>query len=316
MTEESDTKTPRTGEARSGRRLLVGLAILFLASSALFWLIYRQYEPPAAGQSLDFELAKALLQIGVVSVAAAVVTILVFDYQHRRQADQRQLETDLARSHNAAERERELEREEGQRKVAEVARLAEKERDRLRQDMRLKAEAAARRADYVDELLKSTLTRITTSYNAAKRARRALRALARVKGDGATLIRVDVYDEWMAKVNDAQLDLEAVKRDVQVSKRAYPSPKDMADCVKRMEKYLRDVTREYEKVRCREDAGELIPLAGLDQLRDFLGQGETRNFRDEFTNQYAALRRTVRENLLHARFDKAAVEIDAEPELG
>lgn len=271
--------TRRNGAAAALKATLVFLSLLFLVCTALFALIYATQQPSTNVPPLKFELAKALLQVGVVSVSAAIATILVFNYQHRRQADQRALEL---------------------------------ERDNRRKEDKENADTKARQADYVDELLKGTLSRITGSYNMAKRARRTLNALARHKAAGGTMIRAAVYDEWMAKLNDAQLDLEAVKRDVQVSRGAYPSAREMARGVRKMESYLRDVTKEYEKARRKCAADASIPLEDLAGLSDFLGRkatgATTTRWRSEFTEQYATLRRLVRKNLLHVKFGAAIAD--------
>jgi len=268
--------------------LLGFLGLLAGACLFGFWVIYSRNPGPS---TLDYELAKTLLQMGAVSVAAAIVSLLAFNYQHRTQASQRELETERERRH----------------------RTAEKDRDERRQEMRQNAELMARRADYVDELLKSTLSRVTESYNAAKRARRQLRALARYENDsGEMMVRASVYDEWMARLNDAQLDLESVKRDVDVSRGAYPSAKEMFVCLKRMEDYLRAVRKEYEEARWQADGD--LPLDSLERLVDFIGKKKaSKAFSEELQDQYAELRRMVRSNLLNARFAPVTPPEAAEP---
>ena len=278
------------------RHLALLLGFLALVAAGCIAGFVEFYGRAPAANPLDFEIAKALLQMGVVSVVAAIVALLAFNYQHRAQANQRELEVEGDRRYKA-----EQSREQA------AASAAEKERDERRQELRAQADAAARRADYVDELLKSTLTRITESYNAAKRARRQLRALARFEAtSGEVMIRASVYDEWMARLNDAQLDLETVKRDVDVSRGAYPSAKEMFECVKRMEDYLRDVRKEYEEARWKVQPDAAIPLASLLELTDFLGKKKaSKKFSGEFIDQYATVRRMVRANLLNVRFTEA-----------
>lgn len=313
--------------------LLGFLAVVAVACIAGFLWLYARHPGP---NQLDFEVAKALLQMGMVSVVAAIVSLLGFNYQTQKQADQSELaaKRDTERQEAArlaaeearlaekehderrqeaerlaadaarrAEKEHDERRQAAQREAADAARRAEKERDERRQEMRLQAEAAVQRADYVDDLLKTTLKRITSSYNAAKLARRQLRALARREtAPGKVAIRTSVYDEWMANLNDAQLDLEAVKRDIDVSRGVYPWAMDMFDCVKQMEEYLREVRKEYEEQRWKAE-DKLIPLRSLKRLSDFIGRKPAgKKFNDEFVEQYASLRRMVRENLMNARF--------------
>ncbi len=64
------------------RRLFVGLAISFVVSVALF--AYAVYKEPASN-TLLYEGAKVLPQVGLVSVAGAILSYLVFEYQRSQQ---------------------------------------------------------------------------------------------------------------------------------------------------------------------------------------------------------------------------------------
>lgn len=58
------------------------LSALFLVSTAVLAVFYFYAPPPAS--SFKLEIAKAILQLGVVSVVGAAVSILVFKYQNER----------------------------------------------------------------------------------------------------------------------------------------------------------------------------------------------------------------------------------------
>lgn len=75
------------------RMIALVLSALFLGSIAILLLFFRD----AAQGSLKFEAAKSLLQLGVVSVVGAVVSILVFEYQRERQAIDKKRELDRKR---------------------------------------------------------------------------------------------------------------------------------------------------------------------------------------------------------------------------
>ncbi len=72
---------------------VLGLSLsgLFVGSVILLVLFFGN----ASQGTIEFEVAKALLEIGIVSVTGAVVTALVFEYQHRRREDEN--ERDLYR---------------------------------------------------------------------------------------------------------------------------------------------------------------------------------------------------------------------------
>jgi hypothetical protein len=236
---------------------LAGLLLLFLVSIGLFLRIYNNFEPQPT-RDLDFELARSLLQVGVVSVSAAVVSILVFNYQ--RQRDER-------------------------------LRLQRQEADDCR-----------RNSELIDELLIGTLTRVTASYLSTKRARRTLRALGRYQSAEGEMVRIPVYAEWMARLNDAQLELEAVVSDVRTSLGIYPSARKLLRCLRTMENYLRKLTREYEKQGWRVADCKDVPLVEMTRLADFIGPAGERKFQTRFAEQYEVLGGAIRDSLIHARF--------------
>lgn len=117
--------------------IVLVLSGLFFASVALLLLFFRD----SAQGTLEFEAAKSLLQLGVVAVAGAVVSILVFEYQRERQT---------------IDRNADLERQ-----------GAEKQRDLDRTSL-----------EYREKLLLSILSRAMDAYGRAKKARRLLRGRA------------------------------------------------------------------------------------------------------------------------------------------
>src|SRR4029450_149011 len=67
-------------------RHLLAVLLSFLLSISiivtLFLLVFPSWKP--ASGTLEFEIAKAILQMGVVSVIGTVVSLLTFDYQQER----------------------------------------------------------------------------------------------------------------------------------------------------------------------------------------------------------------------------------------
>jgi hypothetical protein len=239
------------------------LFLLGLFSISAIWFAFL-YVRGVGANSLDMEFAKALLQVGVVSVAAAVLSILVFGHQQRLERDHRKRESRQAALQRSAES--------------------------------LKAELT-----YRDELLKVTLGRLTGTYNRAKRARRRMRALGRRRSSEATHVTYAAYDRLMDDLNDVQLDLEALKSDVRTSERAYPDPPALTPALRSMESYLGAIIAEYEDTRSRCDPGdESADLESLPQLQDFLGPSQESDFGTQFSDQYSIARATLRSGLFHA----------------
>jgi Na+/H+ antiporter NhaB len=116
-------------------RLVVILLSILLVTIALLLLFFRD----ATQGTIAFEIAKSLLQPGVVAVVGAVVSLAMTDYQ-------------LEQSH------------------------MDKDRDREHQDRNKERDVERQRYEYREDLLTSTLSRTVAAYSRAKRARRLLRA--------------------------------------------------------------------------------------------------------------------------------------------
>ena len=241
------------------------LLILFLVSVGWFSVLYYRGVPK---DSLDLEFAKALLDVGVVSVAATLLSLLTFHHRHEIEKEQRDREDRAAR---------------------------EREEQRSR----------SARLQFRDDLLKSTLGRITACYNKTKRARREMRALGKFQvPGGGVLLRLARYDACMAEVNDAQLDLEEIKSDVKTSRPAYPSADDLTSSLRDMEKYLGELIEEYETVRAKTTPlDETLPASKTPRFRDFLGPIGGSDFEKRFSDRHSSSRAAIRADLLHLNFN-------------
>jgi len=224
------------------------MGALFVISAVWFGYLYRQ---GVEKDSLDMEFAKALLQVGIVSVAGTLLSVLVFDHQRRSAANK------------------------------EAVAAAEKQQQ------------------FRDDALKGTLGRITTAYNSTKRARRTVRALGLRKMVEKTLLRLDRYDECMADVSDAQLELEAIKSEVKTSRTLYPSASKLSAALKSMEQYLGALIEEYETIRSRlsDDVCELS-LTKVPRFGDFIGPSNGSAFSKEFSSGHDGARAAIRGDLL------------------
>jgi hypothetical protein len=208
------------------------LLALFLADAvALVIVVVAVGTPPSTFQ---FELAKGLIQLGLVALVGAALSLLV---------DQ-----------NRTSRER-----------------AEKERDRDRQAAEKEADLQRERREYRMELIKATLGRATASYSAVKRSRRLMRALAIIESDGAASKRVMAkpYDAQMIEINNAQLEFENLARDVETSAPLFSDVGAVTRALDGLEKYLNRIITEYEKER-RHFTGD-PPQLDLDQLPHLAG---------------------------------------------
>src|SRR5687768_4598097 len=200
-------------------RLLVALFCLFALSMGTAYFFFRD-----AGQgTLAFEVAKSLLQVGVVAIAGAVISALTFEYQRERLDDEKKADIERLSS----EKERDIKRAEN-----------EKDRDIQRQALEKQRDLERKSVDYREGLLMSTLTSTMDAYSRTKKARRFLRARARSRHPEAVIILAEQYDLYIEWINDAQLDFENLARDIDTSAQAFTKPVFLRDQFYKMDSYL------------------------------------------------------------------------------
>jgi hypothetical protein len=241
------------------RWILVILAGLFILSVVILLLFFRD----AQSGTLKLEAAKALLQLGVVAVIGAVVSLLVFEYQRERQAIDR---------------------------TADLERQAlEKQRDLDRKNL-----------EYREALLLSILSKAMDAYGRAKKARRLLRARAISAKNEETVVLADQYDACFDMLNDAQLDLENLARDVETSGRAFTDPNALVNHLRDMDGYLGKLISEFEDSRRRFFGDEAsLSLTELPILADFLKPTKTSRFMAGMVVPYHEVQKRIRAALLH-----------------
>jgi hypothetical protein len=243
--------------------LPAALVALFLASVVALGTIYFTVAPKPG--SFELEIVKAILQLGIVSVVGAAVSVLVFEHQRARQR---------------FDRDREHEREQAERAQ----------------------ELDGKRLEYREDLLKLTLTRTMAGYNSVKKARRLMRARAiSVRPNSEQpMVLAEPYDTYMELINDAQLDFENLARDVETSKRAFSSPDRLVTAFRSMDKFLGALITEYETVRKDfQGIGSGKALDDLPLLAACLGPTRGSDFEKQVVHPYHEIQKEIRADLLH-----------------
>jgi hypothetical protein len=213
--------------------------------------------------TIGFEAAKSILQLGVVAVVGAAVSVLVFEYQRERQTIDR--EADLKRQER------------------------EKQKDLDRKSL-----------EYREALLLSVLSKAMDAYGQAKRARRLLRGRAILTQDQAKVVLADQYDACFDMLNDAQLDLENLARDVETSAKAFSEPDKLVKNLRSMEAYLGKLIGEYEDFRSRFSGVEpSLSLCELPLLNEFLQPAKVSRFKPQVIVPYHEIQKGIRGDLLH-----------------
>lgn len=235
------------------KSLIAVLVGLFVASVAGVLI------PPApTAGTIHMEIAKALLQLGVVAVAGTVVSVLVFEYQRER--------------HNQ-DKDREFER---------------------------------KALEYREELLKAVLSRAMACYSQSKKARRLLRARALEHHDGITIVLANQYDQYLDLINDAQLELENLARDVQNSAPAFSSPDAIVKHLRSMDKYLSRIICEYERNRGLSTMADgKLTLDEFPVLKEYLKTAAESPFNPNVIVPYHEVQLAIRKDLLHPHLPSA-----------
>ncbi len=254
-------------------RKLLGIFAASIAILALlkYWLPDLKLGP---------EIAKAVLQLGVVAIVGSFVSLLLFEYQREKGLADKQRDMDR----QSAEKERDLERA-----------RAEKRRDML-----------VRKVEYREQLLMLVLSKALAAYSQAKKARRLMRARAVARSGESEVLLVEGYDQYMELVNDAQLELENLARDVKTSSVAFSKPDEIVQSLEKMEAHLGELIGEYERKRpLFLDDVPHRPLGDHPLLEDFLRRAKDSKFSTEVVHPYHEVQATIRADLLHPQVPTA-----------
>jgi len=169
----------------------------------------------------------------------------------------------------------------------------EKERDNAR-----------KKEENRDEFRRKLLERLNQAYFDTKRVRRLLRA----KAFSPPYYRTDVadpkvllepYDEHLLALNDTELDLEILERDIKASPSVFSDEMHIATAVWHMADCLREVVTEYEVYRG-SFSGEppSKELSELPKLMDFVrSRNESPSF-GPFVKQYNDAKDAIQNDLL------------------
>jgi len=150
-----------------------------------------------------------------------------------------------------------------------------------------------------NELRNALLDRINESFVEVKKVRRLARATAeKVTVGGATnlFIHKSRFHEYLQLLNDAQLKLEVVSKDVESNKTLFLDAEDLIKRLDRMEEYLNRLVDDYEHSTAKTVSNPVDCFRVFDfpGLSDLLGPYKTSTFRKEFVHTYYASLESIR----------------------
>jgi hypothetical protein len=103
---------------------------------------------------------------------------------------------------------------------------------------------------------------------------------------------------YLGIINDAQLELENLSRDIKTSKQMFSDPGALRTALSKMRSYLGKLIKEYEK------AFETLPrptsfaLTALPRLEGFTATSAKCDFKEQFSDPYREILGAIRRDLL------------------
>lgn len=139
---------------------------------------------------------------------------------------------------------------------------------------------------------------LVSGYNDAKRARRLLKARARVGNDS---IDAAVYDEQLEALSNAQLAIELATRRVEINRMLFENADALVAALRAVENYVNTVVDEWEAVRPRLKPDDHIDAVQLPELVMFLrSPSESPPFREGFKKPFDLALRLMEKALVSA----------------
>lgn len=149
---------------------------------------------------------------------------------------------------------------------------------------------------HLNEYCLSVLRDVTTSYNRIKAVRRILRAFGFNSGTTRPLApdQVVEFHAQMKSLNEAQLALERLKREVRVRSNVFREHQQLQGALETVEEYVGGVLKDWEKHGIEVVAGAApAVLTSMGQLQKFLDSSEA-GFKESAANPMELLEDRIR----------------------
>jgi hypothetical protein len=141
-----------------------------------------------------------------------------------------------------------------------------------------------------DQFKKNVLLRLQTLYAKTKNARRMLRAKGFTtqwygKEDDSCLVKQSVYDLYMNDINGSQLELEAIRKEIDAGESIFSDMGLIVANLKVMDNYLGNLISEYEKnLPAFEGEPAVLKIKSLPILKKFISSA---NIPDGFKGNFS-----------------------------
>jgi hypothetical protein len=153
-----------------------------------------------------------------------------------------------------------------------------------------------------DELRKDLVKRLNQQFVDCKKLRRLLRSKSeRRSDDGLPLtVRQSQYDDALSTLNDIQLNLELLCKDIEGAQALFDSFDAAYTGASSMEEYLNRIVDEFENTSPQTERDPpVIYYTSLPRLFDLLGPYKPSKFRTNFVHAYYTTLDELKKNLIY-----------------
>lgn len=144
------------------------------------------------------------------------------------------------------------------------------------------------RKEATNEFRKLVMRTLIRAYSDTKKVRRILRAkcISGRDDEGVLEMPSKSYDEAMEELNDTQIDLEVLLRELGLFNDVFGQAAALTGHLTGMEQYLGNLVDEYEARRRDYGESECRALSTMPAIQAFLGKGDTGDFRKVFGRHF------------------------------
>jgi hypothetical protein len=257
-------------------KLIVFLVTIFIISLTAVIIIASNYD--VTKDSFGRSVTDALLTLISASAIGTMITLLLNNYNREQEK--------LADDYNRLQ-----------------AKISENE-NRERAKLDKAAEERQMQEENRNQYRKEVLANLNHLYAKTKTARRMLRA----KGfttqwygseDDSRLVKQSVYDLYMNDINQCQLGLEAIRKEIFIGNSIFLDPAMIAGNLKQMDDYLGKLISEYEKkLPCFKGEPEVLKMEDLPDLKQFLSKAKVPGgFKENFSRKCEVITINIRNEI-------------------
>lgn len=153
-----------------------------------------------------------------------------------------------------------------------------------------------------DGLQREIIACLNKNFTECKKLRRTLRAKSEKNRDDSLpkIVKCSIYDEACSTINDIQLSLEVICKDIEASQALFINYKKLYGNVLAMEEYLNGIVDEFEAPAPKTERNPpVFHYTDLPRIFDLVGPYKTSSFRNSFVHTYYKALDELKSGLLY-----------------